>query len=139
MSYKSILTQLYFILIYADGHVNDHERSSGKTLIKLEGFKEEEFRAELELLKSQDPAALLSDCIKNLRRLDRKQQIRMIAWLCVVANGDGFMDQSEWQLIYRIYHKELNLPLEEIFKVQKELNRLPREKSSFDDPLKSVA
>jgi uncharacterized tellurite resistance protein B-like protein len=139
MSYKSILTQLYFILIYADGHVNDHERSSGKTLIKLEGFKEEEFRVELELLKSQDPGALLSDCIKNLKRLDRKQQIRMIAWLCVVANGDGFMDKSEWQLIYRIYHKELNLPLEEIFKVQKELNRLPREKSSFDSPIKSVA
>lgn len=139
MSYKSILTQLYFILIYADGHVNDHERSSGKTLIKMEGFKEEEFRVELELLKSQDPGALLSDCIKDLKRLDRKQQIRMIAWLCVVANGDGFMDKSEWQLIYRIYHKELNLPLEEIFKVQKELNRLPREKSSFDSSIKSVA
>jgi len=58
--------------------------------------------------------------------------------LCVVANGDGFMDKTEWQLIYRIYHKELNLPLEEIFKVQKELNRLPREKYPFSS-IKKVA
>ncbi len=139
MSYKSILTQLYFILIYADGHVNDHERSSGKNLVTIERFDEEDFKVQLEFLKSKDPSALLSDCIKALKKLDRNQQIRVVAWLCVVANGDGFMDKMEWQLIYTIYHKELNLPLEEIFKVQKELNRLPREKSSFDSSIKSVA
>jgi hypothetical protein len=42
----------------------------------------------------------------------------------VLANADGFMDRNEWQLIYQIYHKELALPLSEIFTVQKELNRL---------------
>lgn len=138
MSYKSILTQLYFILIYADGQVNDHERSSGKNLAMIEGLKDEEFLVELELLKSKDPAVLLKDCIRDIQKLHRSQQIRIIAWLCVVANGDGFMDKTEWQLIYRIYHKELHLPLEEIFKVQKELNRLPRGKSPFSS-IKSVA
>jgi len=44
--------------------------------------------------------------------------------MCVVANADGFMDRAEWQLIYKIYHKELGLPLNEIFSVQKELNKL---------------
>jgi len=139
MNYKSIITQLYFILIYADGHVNDHERLSGKSLAKAEGIHEEEFRVQLELLKSKDKSALLSECLKALKKLDRDQQIRIIAWLCVVANGDGFMDKAEWQLIYKIYHKELQLPLEEIFKVQKEINRLPRERSSIDNFLKSLA
>ena len=129
MNYKTILTQLYFILIYADGHVNEHERSSGKNLVTAEGLQEEEFRIQLELLKSKSRPLILEDCIKSLKKLDRNQQIRMIAWLCVVANGDGFMDRSEWQLIYKIYHKELHLPLEEIFKVQKELNRQSREKT----------
>jgi uncharacterized tellurite resistance protein B-like protein len=129
MNYKTILTQLYFILIYADGHVNDHERSSGKNLVLAEGLEEGEFRAQLELLKPKSRPLILEDCIKSLKKLDRNQQIRMIAWLCVVANGDGFMDRSEWQLIYKIYHKELHLPLEEIFKVQKELNRQSREKT----------
>ncbi len=139
MSYKSILTQLYYILIYADGHVNDHERLSGKWLANTEGINGEEFRVELELLKSKDKAVLLTDCIKALKKMDRNQQVRVVAWLCVVANGDGFMDKTEWQLIYRIYHKELNLPLEEIFTVQKEINRLPRERTSIDNFLKTIA
>jgi uncharacterized tellurite resistance protein B-like protein len=129
MNYKTILTQLYFVLIYADGHVNEHEWSSGKNLVAAEGLEEEEFRVQLELLKTKSRPALLEDCIKSLKKLDRNQQIRLIAWLCVIANGDGFMDRSEWQLIYKIYHKELHLPLEEIFKVQKELNRQSREKT----------
>ncbi len=129
MTYKTILTQLYFILINADGHVNEHEWSSGKNLVAAEGLEEEEFRVQLELLKSKSKPLLLEECIKSLKKLDRNRQIRMIAWLCVVANGDGFMDRSEWQLIYKIYHKELHLPLEEIFKVQKELNRQSREKT----------
>ena len=53
MSYKTILTQLYFILIYADGHVNEHEQSTGRNLVKYEGLEEEEFRVQLELLKSK--------------------------------------------------------------------------------------
>ena len=129
MTYKTILTQLYFILINADGHVNEHEWSSGKNLVAAEGLEEGEFRIQLELLKSESRPLLLEECIKSLKKLDRNRQIRMIAWLCVVANGDGFMDRSEWQLIYKIYHKELHLPLEEIFKVQKELNRQSREKT----------
>jgi len=129
MNYKTILIQLYYILINADGHVNHHEQSTGKNLVKYEGLEEEEFRAQLESLKSKSCPLLLEDCIKSLKKLDRNQQIRMIAWLCVVANGDGFMDRSEWQLIYKIYHKELHLPLEEIFKVQKELNRQSREQT----------
>ena len=129
MTYKTILTQLYFILINADGHVNEHEWSTGKNLVAAEGLEEEEFRVQLELLKSKSKPLLLEECIKSLKKLERNRQIRMIAWLCVVANGDGFMDRSEWQLIYKIYHKELHLPLEEIFKVQKELNRQSREKT----------
>ena len=137
MNYKSILLKLYFILIYADGDVNDHERSSGKILAKSEGLTEEDLRTETEMLKSKDKAVLVTECIIALKKLSRHQQIRAIAWLCVVANGDGFMDRAEWQLIYRIYHKELNLPLEEIFKVQKELNRLPRQPFS-ENPVRTV-
>src|SRR5688500_19523786 len=137
MNYKSILPKLYFILVYADGDVNDHERSSGKILAKTEGLNDEDLRAEMELLKSKDKAALLTECITALKKLSRYHQIRAIAWLCVVANGDGFMDRAEWQLIYRLYHKELNLPLEEIFKVDRELNRLPRQPFS-DSPIRSV-
>jgi uncharacterized tellurite resistance protein B-like protein len=138
MTYKAVLTQLYYLLIHADGDFNTHELASGKWLAKIEGIDADDFSMQLELLKSKEKSALLTDCIKSLKNLSRIQQIRIVAWLCVIANGDGFMDKAEWQMIYKIYHKELHLPLEEIFKVQKEINRLPRERSSIGGFINSI-
>ena len=130
MNYKAILTKLFYLLVSADGAVNDYERTTGRMLARAEGLNEEDLRVELEALKGRDPSAVLAESIAAIKKLGRTQQIRIVAWLCVVANGAGFMDKAEWQLIYQIYHRELNLPLEEIFKVQKELNRMSREKLS---------
>jgi hypothetical protein len=47
--------------------------------------------------------------------------------MCVLANSDGFMDKSEWQFIYKIYHKELHLALDDIMHVQKELSLMTRD------------
>jgi uncharacterized tellurite resistance protein B-like protein len=124
MTYNTIITRLYFLLIYADGNVNEKEISSAKEMMKAEAIGEAEFNSQLELLKSKDHEVLLSECLLEMKKLDQAQQIRIVAWLCVLANADGFMDRNEWQLIYRIYHKELNLPLNAIFTVQRELNRL---------------
>jgi hypothetical protein len=44
--------------------------------------------------------------------------------MCVIANSDGFMDKREWELIYKIYHTELALSLNEIMKAQRELNKI---------------
>ena len=66
-------------------------------------------------------------CITSLKSCglinDHRFGIRCIAWLCVLANADGFMDRAEWQFIYKIYHRELQLPLDVIMGVQKELMR----------------
>ena len=64
---------------------------------------------------------VLSECLEELKKLDHKKQARCVAWLCVIANADGFMDKAEWQFIYNLYHKELHLQLDEVMKLQKEL------------------
>jgi len=126
------------MLIIADGKISDKEITSGDQMINIESINEAEFKVQIEELKLKDQKLLLMDCLAGLKKLNRTQQIRIIAWLCVVANADGFMDRAEWQLIYKIYHKELNLPLEEIFKVQKELSRLTLEKSSLISKLNTL-
>jgi uncharacterized tellurite resistance protein B-like protein len=124
MKYQSILTSLFYLLIYADDNVNEKEVAIGKQMANTEGFDEQAFNKELESIKSKDAKALLADCIVGLKKLDAKSQIRCVAWLCVVANGDGFMDKEEWTLIFKIYHTELGLPIGEIMEVQKELNKI---------------
>jgi hypothetical protein len=49
----------------------------------------------------------------------------------VIANADGFMDKTEWQFIYKVYHKELGLNLDEIMKTQKELIALTLKKPAM--------
>lgn len=125
----SVMSKLYFLLAYADGSLNQKEVAAAKQMIRVEGFPEDEFNVQLEMAEVKCKDVLFDESMEALRNLEREQQIRIIAWLCVVANADGFMDRSEWQLIYQIYHKELGLPLHEIFNVQKELNRLVSEKT----------
>jgi uncharacterized tellurite resistance protein B-like protein len=124
MDYKSILTNLYYLVSHADTKVNEKEAVIGKQMAKLEHIDEKTFETNLATLKEKDPAVLLRDTVSAMRKLGNKQQIRSIAWLCVVANGDGFMDKEEWTLIYKIYHTELQLPMAEIMEEQKELNKL---------------
>ena len=129
MNFKSIISSLYYLLIYADGKINDREVTLGKLMIKEEGFDDAEFDKLMEGLTGKDRTKLLADCVIALKKLVIKQQIRAIAWMCVIANADGFMDKQEWMLIYKIYNTELKLSLDEILKEQKELNKIIHGKS----------
>lgn len=127
MNFKAIIIQLYYLLIYTDGKVNQGEIALGKKMIKAEGISEAEFDYQMESLKGKDSALIYKESIANLKKIKTDKQIRCIAWLCVLANSDGFMDKAEWQFIYKVYHKELHLPLDDIMEVQKELNLLTRD------------
>lgn len=129
MDYRTIITNLYYLLIYADGKVNERELALGKKMIEAEGFDVVKFDEQLESLKAKNITALYNECLVGLKKLDTTQQIRSIAWLCVIANSDGFMDKEEWILIYKIYHTELKLSLDEVMKTQKELNKIIHGKS----------
>jgi uncharacterized tellurite resistance protein B-like protein len=124
MDYRDTITGLYYLLICADGKVNEKELALGKKMIAAEGFDEGKFEATLTNLKLKEKDVLYKECLAGLKKLDKQKQIRSISWLCVIANSDGFMDKEEWMLIYKIYDTELGLLLDDILKTQKELNKI---------------
>ncbi|MBS1557698.1 MAG: TerB family tellurite resistance protein [Bacteroidetes bacterium] len=119
--YKSILFKLIHLLVYADSSPNEKEIQSGLHAAKIEGVSENEFVALIEALKKRTGSVVYSEAIEDLKKQSRDTQIRCIAWLCLIANADGFMDKTEWQFIYKIYHTELKLPLDAVLQKQKEL------------------
>lgn len=123
MSFKSIIIRLYYMLIHCDGKVNEGEIALGKRMMEAEHISEAEFDHLMAELQEKDLATLYKGCLAELKRLPQPMQIRCIAWLCVLANADGFMDRAEWQFIYKIYHKELQLPLDVVMGMQKELTK----------------
>ena len=124
MDYKTTVSSLFFLLTHADGDMSEKEIMRGKQMMEAEGIQENQFNQLLERLKLQDRNTIYADCIKALKKLDRKNQLRCIAWLCVVANADGFMDKKEWMLIYKLYQNELGLLLDDVMSVQKDLNKI---------------
>lgn len=131
MDYKTTISSLYFLLVHADGKVSEKEILRGQQMMLAEEIDEVKFNLISERLKFRNHNDILSECILSLKKLDLKSQIRCIAWLCVIANADGFMDKKEWMLIYRIYQSELNLSLDDIMAVQRDLNKVIHGKSFF--------
>ncbi len=121
MKNKTTLSRLFFLLANVDGNIKPKEEAIGDAMCSVEGIKKEDFTMMLQLLKTKNPTLIFNESISELRKVNREEQIKAIAWMCVIANADGFMERIEWQLIYKVYHKELNLPLEEVLEVQKKL------------------
>jgi uncharacterized tellurite resistance protein B-like protein len=131
MNLKSALIKMYFLLVHADGEVNDREVQLGNQMAKIEGLSEIEFNVTLEMLEKRTATNVYEEGIEELKKLDHQKQVRCVAWLCVVANADGFMDKTEWQFIYKVYQKELGLNLDEVMKTQKELVALTMKRPVF--------
>jgi len=119
MNYKTALVNLYYLLINVDGKVEEQEIVMGKNIIKTEGINSLDFDSQMEKLIKKESDEIYKECVVRLKTLTKVQQIRSMAWLCITANSDGFMDKQEWQLIYRLYNTELKLDLGEILKMQK--------------------
>jgi uncharacterized tellurite resistance protein B-like protein len=131
MNHKPTLIKLYHLLVCADGNVNEKELIAGKQMIKAEGINEFEFDRIIDNLKKRNASVVYSECIEELKRFDHEKQVRCIAWLSVIANADGFMDKSEWHFIYKLYHVELGLQLDDVMKKQKDLIGLKEKPSTM--------
>lgn len=120
-NYLSGIVGLYYLLIHADGEVNEKEIRSGQMMRRYEGIEEKAFRNLLNAYSEAEKEVIYDHCLASIRNCSVEDQVRIIAWMSRVANSDGFMDPEEWKLIYQIYYHELNLELQDILKVQKSL------------------
>lgn len=119
----SVNTKLYYLLTHADGEVHKKEVEMGEKMLWHQSLNREKFNEELEELSRRDAESIFNECLTELEGFNKNDQINCLAWMCLIANADGFMDKNEWQLIYKLYHKHLDLELNEIMQRQKELNQ----------------
>ena len=119
----STIAKLFYLLTHADGEVNEQELVMVRQMITHERLNENLFFQELERLNFYSKEEIMTDCLEEMREQQTYDQIKFIAWMCLVANADGFMDQTEWQLIYYIYHKGLEINLQDIMEKQLKLKQ----------------
>lgn len=137
MNRITVNTKLYFLLTHADGEVHKKEEEMGDKMMWHLSMNKDNFNSQLEELSMYDRDMIFNDCIKELKTFDKNDQINCLAWMCLIANADGFMDKNEWDLIYRLYHKHLSLDLPEITARQKELHRFIQQYANIPDASKN--
>ena len=123
INYIEGLVSLYHLLINADGHVDDKELKMGELMKTHEKIDDYMFDFYLNKISTQENEVVFDACVNSLNKCEHDWKVKCIAWMSLIANSDGFMDPEEWKLIYSIYNKELNLNLNDILEMQKQLPR----------------
>ncbi len=123
----------------ADGEVHSKEEEMGDRMLQHLSMNKEKFDEQIEMLTQQESEKIFEECVKELNTFNKNDQINCMAWMCLIANSDGFMDKNEWNLIYRIYHKNLALNLSEITMRQKELHRFIQQYRNIPDSANETA
>ncbi len=117
--FKETLIKAYYYISSADGAFDDKELEFGDKMIQKESIDKSEFQKKIDSYNCDTPECIIHSLKDDLKKLNRNEQIKIIAYMSNIANSDGFMDPSEWKMIYNLYKNELNLDLEEIIKAQK--------------------
>ena len=118
-----LFNQLSYLLITADDVVCEKEAELWKKISITEGF-DDDFQKYLDQFESKEKTKLLVESVESLKQIRKNEQIDLIAYLCIVANADGFMDRREWKLIYTLYHRELKLTQKDILDKQHAINAI---------------
>lgn len=126
MSHQSTLSKLFFLLTAVDGEIKQKEEAVARIMCEYESIDYTSFMSSVQQMKTESTEELYLDAVQKLKQAAQPEQIRHLGWLCLVANADGFMEQGEWRLIYKLYHKDLGLPLPEVLREQKRLMQVTR-------------
>ena len=121
--YHKSLLSLYHLVVQADGELTDKEIKMGQLMRDYEDIDPGFYDTYLSSIQSAEPDKIFNDCIGSLKKCSYEDKARCIAWLSNIANVDGFMDKREWELIYKLYSKELHVDLNDIMEIQKTLPR----------------
>lgn len=122
-NFQITLCKIYYLTIYADGDLTDDEYDTGKRILKDEGIIVDDLNIDV-LIRFQGLSRQeqITDCEKSLRELPRHKQVKCIAWMCLLAESDWELSNSECT-IYEYFTNVLNLTLAEISLAQSDMNR----------------
>ena len=119
--FTDTLIKAYHYIVHADGRIDDKEVELGHKMIVEEKIPPDVFTQKMAILDNEKPEELIKTLKIDLKKLSQKDQIKIIAYMSNIANADGFMDPTEWKMIYQLYKDELNLNLDDILTQQKKI------------------
>lgn len=119
--YAQGLTSLYYLLICADKTIDMRELEMGKTMIEMENLDVNAFYSKIDFFSSEPDKIIYNTCIQSLRNCSETERVRSLAWMKLIANSDGDLDDKEFDLIQHICINEFKLNLNQVLKNEESL------------------
>ncbi len=119
--YAEGLTSLYYLLICADRTIDTRELDMGRKMIDIENIDVNYFYSNIDRYSSESDKYIYNTCIQSLKNCTETERIRSLAWMKLIANSDGDLDNKEFELIQDICINEFKLTLDQILKGEKEI------------------
>ncbi len=116
------MCKIYYLTIYADCDLTDDEYETGQRILKEEDIIIESLNIEvLNKFQALERHEQMADCEACLRELTREEQVKCVAWMCLLAESDWVLSHTERD-ICEYFTKALNLSLAEISLAQSDMN-----------------
>ncbi len=121
-TFERAFSILFFLILSADNIADIKELKTGNKIIDLEGFDKSRVMSEFDHLSSQSRAETYNDGISTLKLLDKPTQMKCLAYIKIIAKVDGSFDKSESDLLDKMYNEELDIDINRLDNLEKELS-----------------
>ena len=109
---------LCYLIGNTNGDMTHFETRMYEFIKHEENIPEEVAGLILDKITAMSHEYILEKGIQALSQCKKTDQVKCLAWMNKIANADGCLADQEWSIIYQVYHRELNLTLEEILEFE---------------------
>jgi len=121
-TFKQAFTHLYFLMLSADKIADLRELKLGNKIIKLENLDAAEVMKDIDYLSALPRDNVYEQGLSLLKSLSNKDQVKILAYVKMIAKVDGSYDEKESSLLNEISINELRISLQEVFDAEQILS-----------------
>lgn len=122
--FQQAFAYLYYLMLSADNVADIKELKLGKKIINIEKLDYQDVMNQMDQLTKVPRNQIFSEAVDLIKGIAKKEQVKCLAYIQLIAKIDGSYDEREKELLDQISISELNISLQEISDVEKELNKV---------------
>jgi len=122
--FQQAFAYLYFLMLSADNVADIKELKLGKKIINIEKLDYHDVMNQMDQLTKVPRNQIFNEAVDLIKGISKKEQVKCLAYIHLIAKIDGSYDEREKELLDQISINELNISLQEISDVEKELNKV---------------
>lgn len=121
LAFQHAFSNLFFLMLVADNVADIKELALGKKIVKYEQLDYVTVMNRVDDLSRVSKKEVFDQSIDLLEALTKKDRLKCLAYMRLIAISDGSYDEREKELLDRISTSTINISVKELNLVEKQL------------------